>query len=349
MLRVYKPITHPLFKLHLMVEHLVCEVWCKADDKDCLTKIQPDFLIIVNAYDWLRDAILAIYSECKLLSIPEKESISTAFKVNNKIEELCNGTTKPTAIDKLPKVVQEKMNPLFIRFYEDLLERAKVPGNKIDYYRELYKQNRFYFCPCCGYVPFESNLSHVREAFDHYLPKSIYPFSSVNCENLVPLCYKCNSDRKKEKDPILGGRRAYYPFQNAATNIKIEITFSDDFIKSLYNIIVLEIAPEPTDKQEFEIKLTSDMQDKVDTWNDLFEINERYYDRVNSFTFSFLNMLKRYYRAWKTMDQTWTFANTVNFYIADFEIDKYLEEKFLKIPFMNGLMRSKEFMEAYLK
>lgn len=30
-----------------------------------------------------------------------------------------------------------------------------------------------------------------REAYDHYRPKPLYPFNSVNFRNLAPACHEC--------------------------------------------------------------------------------------------------------------------------------------------------------------
>src|SRR5690606_12120826 len=139
-----------------------------------------DFKVLYLAYGWLKTAVDEIYTLCQPLTANERKSIKEAFEANNKIEELCNGAVKPIYLDKLHKVVEENMKPLLVDFYEDLLEKAKVPGTKKDYYEKLVEDNEFKDCPCCGLTYFEPKDSDNREAFDHYLPKAHYPFSSVN-------------------------------------------------------------------------------------------------------------------------------------------------------------------------
>ena len=44
MLRLYKSIDHDIFKLHQMLEHLVCSVWCEAyEDELFESLIHLDF------------------------------------------------------------------------------------------------------------------------------------------------------------------------------------------------------------------------------------------------------------------------------------------------------------------
>jgi hypothetical protein len=144
MLRLYKPITHDIFKLQAMLKHLVCSVWCDANAVDsCESKLDVDFKILYLAYGWLKIAVDDIYTLCQPLTADERKAIKEAFEANNKIEELCKGAVKPVYLDKLHKVVEEKMKPLLVDFYEDLLEKAKVPGTKKDYYEKLVEDNEF--------------------------------------------------------------------------------------------------------------------------------------------------------------------------------------------------------------
>lgn len=325
MLRLYKPIEHDIFKLQEMLEHLVCNVWCEANDKEtCESKLNDDLKNIYNSYDWLKKDIDDIYSKFISLSDDEKLSIKQAFITDNKIEELCNGTQTPVYLNELPKVVEKNIKPLLVDFYEKLLERAVVPGTKKDYYEKLIEANDFQYCPCCGLIDFESSDSKYREAFDHYLPKSDYPFSSVNFQNLVPLCYKCNSDRKKAKDPIKDGRKAFYPFVvegQPKHNIEINIKFDNSKIL------------DKLDKDDITIELKGDT-DKIETWDFLFDIKDRYSDKIKSNIKTFLRELKSRYRMERKNNSEINFLDIINTEIKVYEDVKYSDWKFLKIPIM---------------
>ena len=312
MLRLYKPISHDIFKLQIMLKHLVCSVWSEANAVDsCESKLDADFKILYLAYGWLKTAVDEIYTLCQPLSADERKAIKAAFEANNKIEELCKGTVKPVYLDKLHKVVE-------------------------DYYEKLVEENEFKYCPCCGLTYFEPKDSNNREAFDHYLPKAHYPFASVNFQNLVPLCYKCNSDRKKAKDPIEKGKKAFYPFSTAKHSIDIKVTI--DNTKDLRKL----------DRTDLKIEFTGD-KDNIETWDRLFASNERYNDTSRDILKSMLRKIKRRHETYKIGNAAWTYNNTLDKLITDYEFDKFDDKKFLKIPIMTELKNCSDLIEVYGK
>lgn len=334
MLRLYKPVNHDIFKLQTMLKYLVCSVWCEASSSSCESKLDANFKPLYLTYGWLKLKVDEIYALCISLTDYERKAIKEAFETNNKIEDLCNGTSKPVYLNKLPKLVKDKMKPLLVDFYEDLLEKAKVPGTKKDYYEKLIKRNEFKDCPCCGLTYFEPRDSDNREAFDHYLPKAHYPFASVNFQNLIPLCYKCNSDRKKTKDPIEKGKKAFYPFSTADHNIQIKVII--DKTKDLREL----------ERADLKIEFTGDTE-KIETWDRLFVINERYNDTSRDILKSMLRKIKRRHSDYKNIDDNWTYNSTLDKLIADYEFDKYDDKKFLKIRIMAELKNCSDLIEVY--
>lgn len=338
MLRLYKPLKdHEIFKLHSMLEHLVCSVWCEACNDACYTKLDAAFKDIYDSYDWLKTEVDEIYVLCKKLTPLEKQSIKDAFVINNDIEKLCNGASVPKYLDELPDVVKNKMKPLLVDFYETLLERKKVPGTKQDYYQKLIDENNLLYCPCCGLSYFESEDSKYREAFDHYLPKAHYPFLSVNFKNLVPLCHKCNSDRKGEKDPIKNKKTAFYPFSNNNSH-SIQINFQIDKTKDLRNL----------EREDLQINLLGEAE-KIETWDRLFDIKERYNDTTRGFSKTLLKRIKRRHLDYQIAVTGQTYVDSLNKLIADYEYDKYEDMKFLKIPFMEELKNCSQLIDVYGK
>lgn len=334
MLRLYKSIDHEIFQLHEMLEHLVCSVWCAACDDLCETKLNAEFKVLYDSYDWLKIAVDSIYEECKPLTTDARKSIKDAFEANNEIEILCNGA-RPIYLKDLPDQVEDYMKPLLVKFYEELLKKAKVPGTKKDYYEKLIKENQFQYCPCCGLIDFEQEDSKYREAFDHYLPKSEYPFASVNFKNLVPLCYKCNSDRKNTKDPIENDRKAFYPFANEehCISITLEIDKTKDIDK--------------LQRADLKVKLTGD-EDKIKTWDWLFDISERYNDTVREkIAYNLIRQLANRYRRNKERNQGLSFTEIIDDHIDDYIKDMYSDKKFLKIAFLEELKNCKDLVEVY--
>ena len=342
MLRLYKPIKHDIFKLHEMLEHLVCSVWCEACDDACETKLNEDFKKLlpysISKRKLLKDEVERIYDSFKGLSNDQKDTIKKAFGFTNQIEKLCNKDVQPVYLSAMDKVVSEDIKPLFKWCYENLLDKAKVTGDKLEYYQELIRKNDFQYCPCCGLIDFESPAPEntTREANDHYLPKSKYPFASVNFQNLVPLCYKCNSDRKSTKDPIENDRKAFYPFANGEHDISIaiEIDKSKDIDK--------------LERDDLTLTLTGDPE-KIKTWDWLFDISDRYKDTVREkIAYNLVRQLANRYKRNKERNQGLTFTEIIDDHIKDYEDDKYSDKKFLKVAFLEELKNCTDFIEVYV-
>ena len=343
MLRVYKPIeADDIFELHLLVEHLVCEVWCKADNLDFNTKLLPDLQIYSKTYEWVGNGISKIYEKCKdpNISNADRKAISNAFIVNNKIEELCDGTVQAIAFDTLPTVAQVDMKDFLINFYEELLNRKKVKGDKLDYYKKLQELNQFRYCPCCGFMHFSTGQIGNREDYDHYLPKYSYPFCSVNFKNLVPLCDKCNQDSKGTKDPINNNSKAFYPFQAASTDISISTTFSSGLTRKMYDVLVNSQEEKWPDVTEIQIDVSGADDEKVVTWDKLFNIKNRYAENTSKFTFSELKRLKIKHAERELNNLSKTFVDSLEYYKKDYKNDYYDDEKFLKIPFIQSIINT---------
>lgn len=339
MLRPYKPVGDEIFTLHKMIKHLVCNVWCQADNTNYLDKIisgkrkryKIRFRQIVLKYADLNTEVERIYNKFSgELTLQEKALIKRAFKVNNRIEDLCDGKIKPFRKSDLPKIVEEDIYPLFKYLYKELFKKKLVNGDKLAYYQKLIKSNGFGFCPCCGYMPLDSAQVGSREAYDHYLPISEYPFAGINFKNLVPLCYKCNSGTKHSSDTLKNGRKAFYPFRNREIEIEIKFTFSREFKQTLSKFIKNE-EKENLLNAHLTIDLTSPEQEQVDTWNDLFNIKKRFIDRTVGFSFELLEDIREIF-----IEEA---GNKTHLQIIESKLQRYRKnrfsnDKFLKAPFL---------------
>lgn len=340
MLRLYTPIQHDIFTLHNLLEKVVCHVWCAACDDPCDSKLEQAFKDIYHyTYNGsqLKVEIERIYEIFKGLTPEVRIDIRNAFITNNDIESLCNGTN-PVYLSALPDVIENDIKPLFKWCYETLLEKGKVAGDKMEYYNELIKHpdNDFDVCPCCGLIDIESAESICREDYDHYLPKAHYPFASVNFLNLIPICKKCNQDRKKAKDPIENDRVTFYPFSTAEHNIEINLNYTADISKEDKELNFTDL----------EINLNG-QADKIETWDWLFDIVTRYENKVKTFSIRFLKEIKRRHERFQKSDNTWTYLNTLDELIEDYEFDYYDDKKFLKIAFLKAIKYDNEFIAVY--
>lgn len=346
MLRLYKPIVDDdIFKLHKTLETLVCDVWCKADDNSFEEKFSDDLKKIVD-YTYKKDVsfkseIERIYNIFKSIDESQRKKIIDAFKQAEQIEQLCIQSPKPILLGELHETVEKDIKPLFKWCYEDLLDKKKVGGDKLQYYKKLIKQNKFKYCPCCGLIDFESDddSNEVREAYDHYLPKSEFPFASVSFKNLVPLCYKCNSDRKKAKNPIENDRIAYYPFIDNPDAHSIEINSKFDLDLDENKDLILN---------NMEIILGGDKL-KSETWNWLFDIEDQYSRKIRRNAQSFLRDLKERYRNKLKLDSKAKFSDFLIEEVELYEKDIYYDWRFLKIAIIKHLLTLKNYIVVYEK
>lgn len=267
MLFKYNFVNHDAEIMQKLIEHIVLDVWCNAKGKNFnLNKIKEEdnFRKIVRTKRiLLKKHIHEIFKLCSKLNDLQLTYIRDAFNANNNIEALCINTVNPVFYDDLSSEISplfaKKIKVFFNNLYEKVFNQQPFYINK--HYDEFFQSNQA-ICPFCGLVSLQKNSLVHREAYDHYLPKEKYPFNTVNLKNLLPMCSKCNEFYKKTKDPLFDTNRkkAFFYFgNNPEFNIKINIMKSsaDDF--------------------ELELSfISSVMQEEVDTWNRLFELDERY-------------------------------------------------------------------------
>lgn len=318
------------------MDFIFAEVWMKAyalgDFDISLFDSSSELQEIIN-YLYLSDtspeygkkfvaSIKNIFDICKTLSCRERCKLSYWYKVNNRIENLCNGKHKPVLYTDLVSFNQDLARELK-SIYDNLYSQNKIGLAEIaEHYPEFVKTNDKCICPFCGIQPMDGILSKTREAYDHFLPKSKYPFTSINLKNLAPMCNKCNSGNKGVKNPIFDDtdnrRKAFYPF-TATTDIKIEVNLTSSDIQNL-------------NPNDIDITITSIEQDKADTWQELFRIDERFKALLcEADGKSWVNEI---------ISDAPDFGMDSSTYLSikkkQFKENPYKEKNFLKIPFLEA-------------
>lgn len=335
MLRTYKPLdNHTIFIYQTHTQHLICEVWCNAiEGQSCHDLLTEEFETIYLARDWVKKAADEIYEICKSLTDDERTAIREAVFINNDIDSLCEGLATPIELNTLHPVVEQKMKPLLVRFYNELINSRE----KLDYYNKLVKNNDNYdFCPCCGLLRIESTESPFREDNDHYLPKAEYPFASVNFTNLPPVCTKCNKKWKTVKNPFENGRKSFYPFKPLANEFEISIEINDSNSTNYLELNESEVA----------IGFNNDAT-KVDTWNWLFGITTRYNEEIRQFSNNELRLLKLRFERNKKRNHNLTYREVIFDVIEEYNMDKYDDRKFLKASFLREMLNKPEWLAVY--
>jgi hypothetical protein len=194
------------------------------------------------------------------LSRTDRDIVLEAVEAENRISDLLSGARDCARIDDLPELVREPVDALF-GFAFGLLSDLDVRDQQ---YAAIYDAVPEHMCPFCGTEYFDAPGA-AREALDHYLTRSRYPFAAANLRNLVPMGHKCNSSYKLAKDLLRcadgSGRVAFDPYNHA--KVSILLNDSNPFDGATENTPRWEIRFDPETPA-------------VPTWDEVFAVRERY-------------------------------------------------------------------------
>lgn len=291
MLFNYRYVYHDIQKVQAWLDHLVKVVWCRDTGRYSTDLLQQDLRGVVEDIandertgDWLDGPIRRIDAlfQTKLTSFT-RASFAVSYDNNNDIEALCaNDPSKApityTDIKAIDAALEAELRSFCTALFTNVIDLAPVTrrtGTIDTHYDEFMAVNRAGKCPYCGLSDIKGLYHSRREAYDHFLPKDIYPFNTVNFRNLAPMCHDCNSSYKLRKDPLrhidpihkpkLGARRrAFYSYANVQPGLSIDLKLSSTDIDNLC----------PTD---ITVSATaSGRTEEVEAWKDVFGIEERY-------------------------------------------------------------------------
>lgn len=209
----------------------------------------------------LRDRLKAYYIALrKLSSQSDRDAVLAAVTDQNRIADLLGNACNCATLDALPTAIHEAATSLF-----DVAFRLLTDLNVRDeHYKAIYAAAIEHVCPFCGTEYFDAPGA-PREALDHYLAKSRYPFAAINLRNLVPMGHKCNSSYKLAVDVLydVGGVRrvAFDPYNH--TRIGVVLDDSEPFDGSTPNTPRWTINFDPD-------------APAVPTWDAVFSVRERY-------------------------------------------------------------------------
>lgn len=299
MIFTYRYIKHDIEKLQEFLDFLFYDVWLVAEGDFNAEKLNGNkdlkniYLELGNVdYDpssakknqkgksayFFNSSIEVIFKEfAKIDDDTFKLELIDFYSNNNDIESLCSNKIKiPITYIEL-KGKYPDLEKALSGFYSKLyggespfnLEEFGQLNNKLikSHYKEFMNVNNDGICPFCGILPIDGNLVSTREAYDHFLPKSIYPFNSINFKNLSPMCYKCNSGNKSTNDPIehfMGRKLAFYPYANNHPEIEFEFELLSNNVKTIT----------PND-YKLSINAPANIEE-VETWKRVFKTDRKY-------------------------------------------------------------------------
>lgn len=292
MLFPYTYVPHKMEKMQTFIDFIFHEVWCKAPASG------PFGLHLFQANTELREVMEAfLYSEAQgayffyghvermyglfsELTAAQINQFQQWYQGNNDLEKVCANDSavhlvRYADIALAYKDISKQLAVFFKGLYSPSLLglaalRAKI-GDIDDHYQTFVSTNTTGKCPFCGIGNIKGKHHSRREAYDHYLPKALYPFNSINFRNLAPACNECNSSYKLSKDPAhnsAGRRKAFNPYAATGHALQITVTLEHaDFDKLVRANITMEFGPVA-------------LVEELDTWKDVYGIEERYKAKI---------------------------------------------------------------------
>lgn len=288
MLFPYKYVPHQMERMQEFIDFIFCEVWCKApgngpfrlelfdgkpDLKDVMTLFQVGD---TKGGDFFYGHVDRIYGHFAILAEAPIAQLSRWYQANNDIEKACANVpdlhlARYADIKPIHAGLTEQLAAFFKGLYSQQLLglealKSKI-GNIDDHYQRFMQANTAGKCPFCGIGDIKGVHHTKREAYDHYLPKSLYPFNSINFRNLAPACHECNSTYKLTEDPVnsaAGRRKAFYPYAPHGYSIELKIDLKTSEVDHLSpDDIELEFGP-------------ATLGEEIETWKSVYGIEERY-------------------------------------------------------------------------
>lgn len=232
-------------------------------------------------------------------SIPdkkEKNKVKQAFKNNNEIEKLCQGKLSPLKYDDLDKDLSSVLKPFFIMIWEEYAQNDAIKA-KCGEVREHFNSfvdplfQKALICPFCGLEKLKPSGGKYRDAYDHYIPKTLYPFTSFNFKNLFPICGECNSDEKKREDTLYLGanrRRIFYPFDSTISceKLEVEIKVSTPYDPKSKKTLLADKA------WDYSLEIDGKTDQRLKSWDEIFHIKRRYKEYMKSFEKEWFDQVK---------------------------------------------------------
>lgn len=289
-----------------------------------------DFKDIVKRHpEVLEKRCKDIFEEFKILSQLERTNLCEIIRKSNDIENICCGKYVPPTYDNKVKGVYKKLRVLFLSLYKQVLDgdgfKDKYNTTLRDHFNGFCNLNKeITLCPICGIGELKKADDDFRDQYDHFLPKGLYPFSSVNFANLVPSCTECNSfNAKGEKDTIAVSTGVlFYPFDENHNGISIKC----------------EIKEETVDSCEWTIKYANPdgNDDKITSWRTLYNIDSRYIGYIKA------RIEKWYSSYWKYINSPKTQERTIDKRIEDYydflDLDNDLGLSFIRKAALNAFI-----------
>ncbi|BDU27226.1 hypothetical protein [Flavobacterium sp. GSB-24] len=218
----------------------------------------------------LEEPLKAIFEIIKNWEQGKRTDFCNKIRESNDIERICSRVITPLKISEIDREITDivDIKKLFSDLYKQVLygNHCKVRYGDMQEHFNLFKtnENEIFKCPVCGLIP-QNTGGEKKEDYDHLLPYTIYPFSSINFKNLAPICVDCNSDYKEDKDVLdNGGKKIFYYYDHLHQGITIDAKLENEGEHTF----------------SFNYSTIDDRREEIESWNEIFDINTRYVKRA---------------------------------------------------------------------
>ncbi len=277
MIHSFNKIDHEIFGFHDDLMEVLAIIFEEDTPRLNLASIPKDFAgLMKNAKGSLGNPLKEIAKHYHQLNTQQKNKVKEALQANNDVACFGDPTLKLVRYNDLEKDFAGLLKKFFNGLWDGYL---KTKGfitnykNVLDHYENLIKQNnvQYIICPFCGLNKFKPPGDKYREAYDHLLPKAIYPFIAVNFNMLFPTCNSCNSDEKRDKDILYNEdgtrRKTFDPYDPGLTfsGLKIKVDTNRPPVQALDRL-----------QWDCNISRDGDHQEELHTWDYVYGIKRRY-------------------------------------------------------------------------
>jgi hypothetical protein len=251
---------------------------------DC---IPADHRATLESRPGLRARRQTLLDAYEALGNAQRTSVRGAMARQNELPAMLGDGLSCIRLNQLPEAIRMPIKDMFEFAFRLLTDFGLRDRN----YERIYDALSYKICAFCG-VEILDAPGQKREPLDHYLPIALYPFAGTNFRNLAPMGNKCNSRYKLQQDIIsdaAGNRRSCCdPYDSPP--ITLSLSGSRPFEGELVNLIRCP---------EWVIQWEGGDQSKLQTWENVFDISERY--RASSLNPNFRDWIDHFgqWAAWK--------------------------------------------------
>jgi hypothetical protein len=249
--------------LHDCLQESLCQIYKDIQSgnapREGLDLIPNQYQDRLKKYTSIHDKLTDYRKAFEQLDRTEQEQVLQMLREQKQIPDLLSGQCNCQTFVDLPEPIRIPIKNLFEIAFEKLTP-LKLRDKQ---YKHIYDTASHHVCPFCGCEYFDAPGA-PREALDHFLPESKYPFAAANLRNLVPMGNKCNSRYKLAQDILWNDngtrRKVFDPYNH--TYIRISLDRSQPFVGDRGN---------PCWNIDFEPDC-----EEIATWDAVFKIRERY-------------------------------------------------------------------------